>query len=250
MSRAIIDVDSFLYRASLTCKELVEIQEGIFYEVYNLNTALSYLTKLGQELAQRVNCNEYVMVTGGVGKNFRYFINPDYKGNRKKVAKPIMLDKVREQAFKKLPIVYTPNLEADDTCRILFEDDKNNVIVSIDKDLATFSSRLYNPDTDKVRFISVEQAQSNFKRQLLTGDKCDGYNGLPGIGPATADKLILGGITIDDIAQLYVEKGLGIEEFEKVYNCAKIVGKENYSNGVITLYGGKKLDTREFANQQ
>lgn len=250
MSRAIIDIDSFLYRASLTCKELVEIQEGIFYEVYNLNTALSYLTKLGQELAQRVNCDEYVMVTGGVGKNFRYFINPDYKGNRKKVAKPIMLDKVREQAFKKLPIVYTPSLEADDTCRILFEDDKNNVIVSIDKDLATFSSRLYNPDTDKVRFISVEQAQSNFKRQLLTGDKCDGYNGLPGIGPATADKLILGGITIDDIAQLYVDKGLGIEEFEKVYNCAKIVGKENYSNGVITLYGGKKLDTREFANQQ
>lgn len=250
MSRAIIDIDSFLYRASLTCKELVEIQEGIFYEVYNLNTALSYLTKLGKELAQRVNCNEYVMVTGGVGKNFRYFINPDYKGNRKKVAKPIMLDKVREQAFKKLPIVYTPHLEADDTCRILFEDDKNNVIVSIDKDLATFSSRLYNPDTDKVRFISVEQAQSNFKRQLLTGDKCDGYNGLPGIGPATADKLILGGITIDDIAQLYVDKGLGIEEFEKVYNCAKIVGKENYSNGVITLYGGKKLDTREFANQQ
>ena len=70
MSRAIIDIDSFLYRASLTCKELVEIQEGIFYEVYNLNTALSYLTKLGQELAQRVNCNEYVMVTGGGGKNF------------------------------------------------------------------------------------------------------------------------------------------------------------------------------------
>jgi DNA polymerase-1 len=249
MSRAIIDIDSFLYRASLTCKELVEIQPGIFYEVYNLNTSLHYLTTLGKELAQRTNCNEYVMVTGGVGKNFRYHINPDYKSNRKKVAKPIMLDKVREQAFSKLPIVYTPNLEADDTCRILAEEDESNVIVSIDKDLSTFSSKLYNPDKDAFRYISSTQAESNFKRQLLTGDKCDGYSGLPGVGPATANKLILDGITMDDIAQMYIDKGLGIEEFEKVYNCAKIIGKDDYKDGVITLYGGKTLDTRIFANQ-
>lgn len=250
MSRAIIDVDSFLYRASLNCKELVEIQDGIFYEVYNLHNALKYLANLGKELAQRTNCNEFIMVTGGVGKNFRYFINPDYKGNRKKVAKPIMLDKVREQAFKKLPIVYTPNLEADDTCRILSEEDKDNVLVSIDKDLTTFSSRLYNPDTDNIRFISPQQADANFKRQLLTGDKCDGYNGIPGVGPATADKLILGGITVDDIAQMYIDKGLEMEVFETVYNCAKIVGKDDYKDGIINLYGGKKLDTRTLTNNK
>lgn len=248
MSRAIIDIDSFLYRASLTCKELVEIQKDIFYEVYNLNSALSYLTELGKTLAKRTNCKDFVMVTGGVGKNFRYTINPDYKGNRKKVAKPIMLDKVREVAFKKLPIAYITSLEADDTCRILYEEHPDNVIVSIDKDLTTFSSKLYNPDTDRMRFVNPEQAQSNFKRQLLTGDKCDGYSGLPGVGPATADKLILGGITIDDIAQMYIDKGLGIEEFEKIYNCAKIIGNADYKDGVITLYGGKKLDTRTLAN--
>lgn len=250
MSRAIIDVDSFLYRASLNCKELVEIQEGIFYEVYNLNSSISYLTNLGKEFAQRVRCNDYVMVTGGVGKNFRYSINPSYKSNRKKVAKPIMLDKVKEKVFSLLPIVYTPHLEADDTCRILSEEDKDNVLVSIDKDLTTFASRLYNPDTDNMRYISPQQAEANFKRQLLTGDKCDGYDGIPGVGPATANKLILDGITIDEIAQMYVDKGLGMEVFETVYNCAKIIGKDDYNDGVITLYGGKKLDTRTLANKQ
>lgn len=248
MSRAIIDVDSFLYRASLTCKELVEIQEGIFYEVYNLNTAMRYLTNIGKDLAQRTNCDDYIMVTGGVGKNFRNVINPEYKSNRRKVAKPIMLDKVKSKVFEMLPIVYTPNLEADDTCRILAEEDKDNVIVSIDKDMSTFSSKLYNPDTDKIRFISPQQAESNLKRQLLSGDKCDGYCGLPGVGPATANKLILEGISIDDIAQMYVDKGLGLEAFEVIYNCAKIIGKDDYQDGIITLYGGKKLDTRTFTN--
>ena len=147
--------------------------------------------------------------------------------------------------FANFPIVYTPHLEADDTCRILLEEDKENVIVSIDKDLRTFSGKIYDSYHDEIRFISPKQAEANFKRQLLIGDTTDGYSGLPKVGKATADKLLLKGITIDDIAQMYIEAGLGIEEFEKVYNCAKILGKDDYNDGVITLYGGKKLDLRD-----
>ena len=94
-----------------------------------------------------------------------------------------------------------------------------------------------------MRFITPQQAEANFKRQLLIGDKTDGYNGLPKVGPATADKLILDGITIDEIAQMYIDKGLGIETFETVYNCAKILSKDDYKDGIIKLYGGKTLDT-------
>lgn len=244
MSRAIIDIDTYLYKASLTCKELVEIQDGIYYEAYNINIARNYLKEIATSLTTKAGCGEYVMVTGGVGKNFRYSINPNYKSNRKKQAKPIMLDKVREMVFREFPVVYTPNLEADDTCRILLEEDKDNVVVSIDKDLRTFSGKIYDSQHDVMRFISPTQAENNFKRQLLMGDSCDGYSGLPKVGKATADKLILGGITIDDIAQMYIDKGLSLEDFEMVYNCAKIIGKNDYDNGVITLYGGKKLDTR------
>ena len=246
MARAIIDADSYFYRAALTCNELVEIQEGIFYEVYNLNRVREYLKEVFKNLTSKCNCDEYMLVTGGIGKNFRVILNPDYKANRKKQSKPIMLDKVRELAFNEFPICYIPYLEADDTCRILMEEDNNNVIVSPDKDLRTFAGKVYDSYHDEVKYITPKQAEANFKRQLLIGDKVDGYSGVPKIGPATADKLLLKGVSIDDIAQMYIDCGLGIEAFETTYNCAKILGKEDYNDGVITLYGGKKLDLRNY----
>lgn len=245
MSRAIIDSDSYMYKAACTCSELVDLGDGRFYECYNINKAYNYLLETFRDLSSKCNCDEYILVTGGSGENFRYIINPSYKSNRKKQAKPIMLDKVREMVFQNFPIVYTPHLEADDTCRILLEEDKNNVIVSIDKDLRTFSGKIYDSYHDTIRCITPVQAEANFKRQLLIGDKTDGYSGIPKIGEATANKLLLKGITIDDIAQMYIDSGLGIEEFEKVYNCAKILGKDDYNDGIITLYGGKKLDLRD-----
>lgn len=244
MSKAIIDSDTYIYKAALTCKELVEIQDGIYYEAYNINTAREYLRKTMEELTVKVGCKEFVMVTGGVGRNFRYHINPNYKANRKKQAKPIMLDKIREMCFAEFPMVYTPCLEADDTCRILLEENKDNVVVSIDKDLRTFSGKIYDSYHGVMRFITPQQAETNFKRQLLIGDKTDGYDGIPGIGKITADKLLMDGITIDEIAEKYIDKGLSIEDFKITYNCAKIIGKKDYDNGIITLYGGDKIDTR------
>ena len=244
MAKAIIDIDTYLFRAALTCNELVELQPEIFYECWNIDKARQFLKQVADELPSKVGCDDYVFVTGGVGKNFRYVINPDYKSNRKKQARPIMLDRVREMCFNEFPLAYTPCLEADDTCRILLEENKDNVIVSVDKDLRTFSGKIYDSYHDVMRYITPQQAEANFKRQLLIGDKTDGYTGIPKVGIATADKLILNGITEDEIAEMYVEKGLGLDYFEMVYNCAKIIGKNDYKDGVITLYGGKKLDTR------
>lgn len=245
MSRAIIDSDSYMYKAACTCNELVDLGNGMYYEAYNINKAYNYLLETFQSLASKCNCSEYILVTGGVGDNFRYIINPSYKSNRKKQAKPIMLDKIREMCFANFPIVYTPHLEADDTCRILLEEDKDNVVISIDKDLRTFSGKIYDSYHDEIKFITPKQAEANFKRQLIMGDKTDGYDGIPGYGKAKADKLLLSGVTIDDIAQMYIDLGLGLETFETVYNCAKILGKDDYKDGIITLYGGKKLDLRD-----
>jgi 5'-3' exonuclease len=241
---AIIDVDSYLYKASLTCGQLIELQDGLYYEAYNINNAIDYLTKFANDMMDATNTSNYVFVTGGVGKNFRYTINPMYKSNRKQQKKPIMLDLVRDKCFHIFPMSYTPCLEADDTCRILYEQDRDNVIVSLDKDLKTFESKIYDPLHNQMRYTSSIQAEANFKRQLLMGDATDGYTGIPKVGKATADKLIMAGITIDDIVEKYIEAGLSIDDFKLTYNCAKIIGKDDYKDGVITLYGGEKLDTR------
>ena len=243
MSRAIIDADSYMYRAAISCKELIEIEPEVWYEAYILNNARNYLRDTMKELASKVGCSEYVMVTGGSWINFRKVINPSYKSNRKQQQRPIMLEKVKTMCMEEFPMCYIPHLEADDTCRILLEENKDNVVVSIDKDLRTFSGKIYDSYHDTMRFITPQQAEANFKRQLLIGDKTDGYDGLPKVGPAAANKLILDGITIDEIAQMYIDKGLGIETFETVYNCAKILSKDDYKDGIIKLYGGKTLDT-------
>lgn len=241
MCKVIIDVDSFMYKAASTCNTLVELQKGLYYEAYDINKAKEYLDETISNIMGRTSTNDYVLVTGGVGKNFRYRVCGTYKSNRKKTKRPIMLDKVREMMFENYPVAYIPHLEADDTCRILYEQG-GECIASIDKDLCTFEVKLYDPYHDTMRMVSKQQGEANFKRQLLMGDSTDGYNGIPGVGKATADKLILSGITVDEIAEMYVDKGLSLDEFKTTYNCAKILGKDDYNNGVISLYGGEKLD--------
>lgn len=239
--KAIIDADSFIYRASMNCEELVQYDATHYGIQYNTQKGLDYLNNFIREVLDALNLQEYVLVVGGSGKNFRLDINPSYKSNRKAQKKPIMLGVMREIVFNEYPVAYIPRLEADDTCRILVEEDKNNVLVSIDKDLRTFESKIYNPDKKDMRYVSKIQADNMFKLQLLTGDRCDGYDGLKGIGPKTAEKMLLDGITIEEIKDKFLEKGYEVEDFERVYNCAKILGKEDYNNGIITLYGGKKL---------
>ena len=237
MSRAIIDADSYMYRAAISCKELIEIEPEVWYEAYILNNARNYLRDTMKELTSKVGCSEYVMVTGGSGINFRKVINPSYKSNRKQQQRPIMLEKVKAMCMEEFPMCYIPHLEADDTCRILLEENKDNVVVSIDKDLRTFSGKIYDSYHDAMRFITPQQAEANFKRQLLIGDTCDGYSGIKGVGKATADKLLIKGISIDEIAQMYIDNGLSLDDFKMTYNCAKIIGSDDYDNGVVKLYG-------------
>lgn len=250
MSRVIIDGDSYIYKSATTCKELIQLDDNLYYEAYNINISRKYMRELIDTLCGKCNVDDYVIVLGSkVGTNFRYTINPNYKSNRKRLSKPVMLDKVREMVEKEFNTYSIPCIEADDTVRILYESGEGNIIASIDKDLKTFESKIYDSYHDKLTYIGSVQAEANFKRQLLMGDSTDGYTGIPGVGKATADKYLLDGIDIDGIIQLYLDKGLSIDDFKLTYNCAKILGKDDYNNGIIKLYGGEELDVKDNKRQ-
>ncbi len=239
--KAIIDIDSYLYRASMMCEELVT-KDGVVYTTqYNTNKAMQYLTDIADSIMKATKTSEYVFVTSNNKTNFRKIINPLYKSNRKKQAIPIMLSVVKDLIFKKFPVGFIPHLEADDTCRVIYETD-GGIVVSIDKDLRTFPCKIYNPDKDKMEVVSDKQADSNFKRQLIMGDTCDGYNGLKGYGVKTTDKLLEKGISIQDIIDLYLEEGYTIDDFKSVYNSARILGKDDLVNNGVKLYGGEILE--------
>lgn len=243
MGKVIIDGDSYIFKAACATSTLINIEGELYYEGYDLNNARKYMQDTVNNICEKCSANDYVIVLASVGaKNFRYAINPTYKSNRKAVKKPIMLDKVREVVIKEFNTASIPHLEADDVVRIMYEEGDGNAIASIDKDLKTFPCKIYDSYHDTFTYVMQQQADANFKRQLLMGDSADGYAGIKGIGKATADKLLMDGIDIDGIVQMYLDKGMTVDDFKRTYNSAKIIGAEDFNKGVITLYGGEKFD--------
>lgn len=246
MGRVIIDGDSYIFKAAYATSILINIEDEMYYEGYDLNKARKYMQETVNNICEKCAVNDYLIVLGAVGsRNFRYDINPTYKANRKAIKKPIMLDKVRKMVVDEFSTVSIPCLEADDVVRIMYEEGDGNAVASIDKDLKTFSCKIYDSYHDTFTYVMPQQADANFKRQLLMGDSTDGYAGIKGIGKATADKLLMDGIDIDGIVKMYLDKGMTLEDFKRTYNSAKIIGKEDYNDGIIKLYGGEELDVRD-----
>ncbi len=126
------------------------------------------------------------------GSNFRYDINPQYKGNRVGVRRPEHLGACKEYLEKNFNAVYWENLEADDALTIrateLKAEGKPYVIVSIDKDLKQMDGDHLDFLKDTYVNITVEQGRELLWKQVLTGDTTDAIYTPYGLGPKYADK--------------------------------------------------------------
>ena len=174
-------------------------------------------------------------------RNFRKEIVPTYKSNRK-TKPPIIFDKLKEVVYNSFEVYTRPYLEADDLCRGLYEENpKSSIISSIDKDMQTFPCKLYNPDHIEwgVREITKEVAFKNFAKQLIMGDKCDGYEGIKGMGESRTSKLLERFKTVDDVLAYYIEAGYSEDYFRDVYNQAHILSKNEMGELRLELYGGE-----------
>jgi len=177
----IIDGDILCYRVGFACNEETEkvairtmadmLEELIFIELSS-NIHVGYLT--GKD-------------------NYRYDIakTKPYKGNRKDAPRPVHLHSLREYLITAWDFRVADGQEADDAIGIhatLTRD--NSIIVSIDKDLDMIPGHHYNPVKKDHYYVNDKEAIKNFYRQILTGDKVDNVQGLRGIGPKKADKIL------------------------------------------------------------
>lgn len=177
----IIDGDILCYRVGFACNEETEkvairtmadmLEELIFIELSS-NIHVGYLT--GKE-------------------NYRHDIakTKPYKGNRKDAPRPVHLHSLREYLITAWDFRVADGQEADDAIGIhatLTRD--NSIIVSIDKDLDMIPGHHYNPVKKDHYYVNDKVALKNFYRQILTGDKVDNIEGLRGIGPKKADKIL------------------------------------------------------------
>jgi len=174
-----------------------------------------------------------------VGKNFRYEIYPEYKANRIGKEKPPFFNEVRDYLVKEYNGISGYNLEADDLLVIYknkcIAEQKEYIVISTDKDINNLEGRHYNIKENVLVNIDKQFAAEYFWKSMITGDTADNIKGLPGKGPAFADKLFL---NIDDVESYrnlvlneYITKfgeENGINEFYKNYKCLKI--KDSHEN--------------------
>ena len=134
---------------------------------------------------------ERQMFISGEG-NFRYDIYADYKGKRDPADRPLQEEDIRQYLIKHWGAETVDAEEADDRVSYLQcqAEPKSTCIVSIDKDLLNTPGYNFNYDKQELKWISEEEADLNFARQLLMGDSTDNIPGLRGVGPKKALSLL------------------------------------------------------------
>lgn len=160
-----------------------------------------------------------------IGRNFRYDILPTYKANRKDIVKNENVKLLKNYLIEKYNAEFNNNLEADDlVCDMYRLNMEDNMIASIDKDLLYNLSGVHlNLKTLEYININEKEAEDNFYKQMILGDRVDNIPSLlPNVGEVRLKNLLI------DTGSTYE------------YICKDICSKLNinYDNRYRLLYCG------------
>lgn len=146
-----------------------------------------------EQILEATQCDSYSFILSPDDRrNFRKFIYPAYKLNRKPTPKPDMYWPLAAWCRDALKGYDVAGMEGDDLIGIIHtQEPEDTVMVSSDKDLKTIPGDLYNP-MHKTRYISsVNEANHYWLLQTLMGDSTDNYKGCPRIGKVKAERLLM-----------------------------------------------------------
>ena len=200
---ALIDGDSLIYyeMGKPTLEEALESLDGRLHQMFEQTEATHYAGFLTS------------------GKCFRYAAakTKPYKGNRKYGDKPIIFPAIKEYLRQKWHFTSIPELEADDLVSIYHG--ANTVICSPDKDvLYQNAGTHYNYGKAEMVVQDTKGALTFLWKQMLMGDSTDGIQGIPKVGPKTADTW-LKDVPTDEMPKFVLNKY--IEKFEYAAGISK-----------------------------
>ena len=166
-----------------------------------------------------------------IGRCFRYekAKTRDYKGNRKHGDKPIIFPAIKEYLRQEWNFTSVPELEADDLVSI-YHDPLKTVICSPDKEVL-YQNKGIHYNYAKAETVVMDETDSiHFLwKQMLMGDSTDGIQGIPKVGPKTADiwlKNLLPNEMPTFVLEKYIEKfGIheGISKFAETFKLIYIL---------------------------
>ena len=193
--KALVDGDVLAYRAAFATRNEPQ-EEAIDCIDYLLRTSIERVSQLPYEFS---NYQVYLTCSG---HQFRHDIAKTavYKGNRKGTEKPVHLQSIRDHMADMWDAVESVEQEADD-CLAIEATQLNHdcTIISIDKDMLQVPCWHYNPVKETMVKVTPDEGTKFFYTQILTGDAVDNIIGLHKVGPKTADKMLEGADTEDDL---------------------------------------------------
>jgi len=189
----LIDADVLLHRAVAKATTRVQFDEVESWEV-DVKQAGAWIRQEIATYKKRLGpAARAILALGDRTANFRKELCPTYKANRTSFPKPPGFLALEGKLRAHATVVQAPRLEGDDILGILATQPREEgaaVIVSIDKDLLQVPGWNYNPDKDELQEVTPEAGVMRHLTQTLTGDRVDGYPGLPGCGPVKASKIL------------------------------------------------------------
>ena len=133
--------------------------------------------------------------------NWRHQVDPGYKGNRKEVALPLLLGRLKDHLRERHAAYHWEGLEADDVLGIKMttpgHTEDRLICVGRDKDFRSIPGLHHQLKQDVgrnremlVREVTQWEADRFHLIQTLAGDRVDGYAGCPGLGMERAATII------------------------------------------------------------
>lgn len=179
----LLDADCIMYRVGFAASDSEPI-ENVLHSVKVI--VHSIWDKFGQE--------GKVYLSGKDNYRDRVATIRPYKGNRIGTPKPFWYKEIKEYLIYNHGAIVVDGMEADDAVGIdqYANKDRSTVIVSPDKDLKCIPGWHFNPIKEgaDVEYITLQEANLNFWRQVITGDTSDNIQGIPKAGIKKAEAIL------------------------------------------------------------
>lgn len=201
MTVALLDADVINYQAAASA------QRDYGGEIFaNVAGAVEDAEAQIKKEMEQAGCDSVILVySPRNGTNWRKLVMPKYKMHRKATPKPVCYGELRDALEQRWDSVSIDWLEGDDVFAMLQAKIPDSVVVSIDKDMFTLPECNYlRPHTMAWPAVTSQAAADKFwLHQVLMGDSTDGYKGVVGVGPKSADKILkpFYKVTVDDDGQ-------------------------------------------------
>lgn len=194
---ALIDGDVFVYQVGLAVEKETDWGNGLWTLWADFDEAKQTLLSRIASIQEAIGADQLrFALSCPTEEGFRRSLEPTYKANRKDKRKPVVYSPLRNFLLEELGAIVRDQLEADDIIGVLATQpcDERRIIVSVDKDYLGVPGLFYkiNDEFPEVKQTTVQDALLFHATQTLTGDRVDGYQGIPGVGPAKAEKILAG----------------------------------------------------------